>query len=69
MYSESFKNLLNQFILNVLFKEAKSRKLSPPCSQRWAQIHQNVFKIKIQNTVLKKILCEKMYLNTNTLSL
>ncbi len=39
--------------------------------QRWAQIHQNVFKIKIQNTVWKdvskyKILCGKMYLNTNT---
>ncbi len=41
--------------------------------QRWAQIHQNVFKIKIQNTLWKnvfkykyKILCGKMYLNTNT---
>ncbi len=43
------------------------------CKQRWAQIHQNVFKIKIQNTVWTnvfkykyKILCGKMYLNTNT---
>lgn len=31
MDSESFKNRLNQFILNVLFKEAKSRKDPPKC--------------------------------------
>ncbi len=42
-----------------------------PKGQRWAQIHKHVCKIKIQNTVWKKLfkykLCGKINLNTNTL--
>ncbi len=46
--------------------------LSLGYSQRWAQIHQHLFKIKykilcgIKKKYKYKILCGKMYLNTNT---
>ncbi len=36
----------------VLLKQSKN-------TQRWVKIHQNIFKIKLQNTV------RKIYLNTN----
>ncbi len=47
----------------ISFPWQYSQACSHPCCQRWAQIHQNVFKIKIQNTAWKNLFKYK-YQNT-----